>query len=127
MLAVRKLVSSEAAEEELRHICNGALDQVQAIALVRAFDPGAWVRIAFNVRSVASTLRGELCTIDVLQDRHHAMSAVHSTGSVKALINPHGVRVLGGQFGSFRSSQCDQQGPWRDINPPQGERGRNPP
>ena len=57
--SVRKLVSSEATEEELHHICNGTLDQVQAIALVRAFDPGAWVRIAFDVRSVASILRGE--------------------------------------------------------------------
>ena len=57
--SVRKLVSSEATEEELRHICNGTLDQVQAIELVRAFDPGAWIRIAFDVRSVASILRGE--------------------------------------------------------------------
>ena len=59
MPSARKFVSSEATEEELRHICNGTLDQVQAIDMVRAFDPGAWVRIAFDVRSVASILRGE--------------------------------------------------------------------
>jgi len=46
-----KFASSEATEDELRHICNGALDQVQAIDMLRAFDPGAWVRIAFDVRS----------------------------------------------------------------------------
>lgn len=59
MPSARKFASSEATEEELRHICNGTLDQVQAIDMVRAFDPGAWVRIAFHVRSVASILRGE--------------------------------------------------------------------
>ena len=53
---MRKLVSEAT---ELPHICNGTLDQVQAIALVRAFDPGAWVRIAFDVRFVASIFRGE--------------------------------------------------------------------
>ena len=35
------------------------MSQLQAIALVRAFDPGAWVRIAFDVRFVASIFRGE--------------------------------------------------------------------
>ena len=29
----------------------GTLDQVEAIALLRAFDPGAWVRIAFGVKN----------------------------------------------------------------------------
>ena len=48
-------------------LCNGTLDQVQAIALVRAFDPGAWVRIAFDVKSVASLLRGEPFVRSILQ------------------------------------------------------------
>ena len=45
----------------------GTLDQVKAIALLRAFDPGAWVRIAFDVKSVASILRGEPFVRSVLQ------------------------------------------------------------
>ena len=49
----RRIVSSEATEEEIRHIRTGTLDQVEAIALLRAFDPGAWVRIAFDVTAVA--------------------------------------------------------------------------
>ena len=65
--SVRKIVSSEATEEELHHIRNGTLDQVEAIALVRAFDPGAWVRIAFDVKSVASLLRGEPFVRSILQ------------------------------------------------------------
>ena len=65
--SVKKLVSSEATEEELQHIRTGTLDQVEAIALVRAFDPGAWVRIAFDVKSVASLLRGEPFVRSVLQ------------------------------------------------------------
>ena len=65
--SVKKLVSSEATEEELQHIRTGTLDQVEAIALVRAFDPGAWVRIAFDVKSVASLLRGEPFVRSILQ------------------------------------------------------------
>ena len=53
----KKIVSSEATEEEILHIRTGTLDQVEAIALLRAFDPGAWVRIAFDVKTVASNLR----------------------------------------------------------------------
>ena len=45
----------------------GTLDQVEAIALLRAFDPGAWVRIAFDVKTVASNLRGEPFVKSVLQ------------------------------------------------------------
>ena len=63
----KKIVSSEATEEEILHIRTGTLDQVEAIALLRAFDPGAWVRIAFDVKSVASTLRGEPFVRSVLQ------------------------------------------------------------
>ena len=48
----RRIVSSEATEEEIRHIRTGTLDQVEAIVLLRAFDPGAWVRIAFDVTAV---------------------------------------------------------------------------
>ena len=55
----RRIVSSEATEEEIRHIRTGTLDQVEAIAMLRAFDPGAWIRIAFDVTAVASKLRGE--------------------------------------------------------------------
>ena len=55
----RRIVSSEATDEEIRHIRTGTLDQVEAIVLLRAFDPGAWVRIAFDVTAVASNLRGE--------------------------------------------------------------------
>ena len=55
----RRIVSSEATEEEMRHIRTGTLDQVEAIAMLRAFDPGAWIRIAFDVTAVASKLRGE--------------------------------------------------------------------
>ena len=50
----KKIVSSEATEEEIHHIRTGTLDQVEAIALLRAFDPGAWVRIAFDVKSPQS-------------------------------------------------------------------------
>ena len=63
----RKIVSSEATEEEIHHIRTGTLDQGEAIALLRAFDPGAWVRIAFDVKSVASILRGEPFVRSVLQ------------------------------------------------------------
>ena len=55
----RRIVSSKATEEEIRHIRTGTLDQVEAIAMLRAFDPGAWIRIAFDVTAVASKLRGE--------------------------------------------------------------------
>ena len=63
----KKIVSSEATEEEILHIRTGTLDQVEAIALLRAFDPGAWVRIAFDLKSVASNLRGEPFVRSVLQ------------------------------------------------------------
>ena len=63
----RRIVSSEVTEEEIRHIRTGTLDQVEAIALLRAFDPGAWVRIAFDVTAVASNLRGEPFVRSVLQ------------------------------------------------------------
>ena len=63
----KKIVSSEATEEEIHYIRTGTLDQVEAIALLRAFDPGAWVRIAFDVKSVASILRGEPYVRSVLQ------------------------------------------------------------
>ena len=53
----RRIVSSEATEEEIRHIRTGTLDQVEAIAMLRAFDPGAWIRIAFDATAVASKLR----------------------------------------------------------------------
>ena len=64
----KKIVSSEATEEEILHIRTGTLDQVEAIALLRAFDPGAsWVRIAFDVKTVASNLRGEPFVRSVLK------------------------------------------------------------
>ena len=53
----KKIVSSEATEEEILHIRTGTLDQVEAIALLRAFDPGAWVRIAFDVKSCLNPKR----------------------------------------------------------------------
>ena len=62
----RRIVSSEATDEEIRHIRTGTLDQVEAIVLLRAFDPGAWVR-AFDVTAVASNLRGEPFVRSVLQ------------------------------------------------------------
>ena len=62
----KRIVSSEATEEEILHIRRGTLDQVESIALLRAFDPGAWVRIAFDV-TVASNLRGEPFVKSVLQ------------------------------------------------------------
>ena len=63
----KRIVSSEATEEEILHIRRGTLDQVESIALLRAFDPGAWVRIAFDVTTVASNLRGEPFVKSVLQ------------------------------------------------------------
>jgi len=63
----KRIISSEATEEEILHIRTGTLDQVEAIALLRAFDPGAWVRIAFDVTTVASNLRGEPFVRSVLQ------------------------------------------------------------
>ena len=72
MPATKKFASSEATEDEVRHICNGTLDQVQAIDMVRAFDPGAWVRIAFDARSVASILRGEPFLKAKLQSGQHS-------------------------------------------------------
>ena len=63
----KRIVSSEATEEEILHIRTGTLDQVETIALLRAFDPGAWVRIAFDVATVASNLRGEPFVKSVLQ------------------------------------------------------------
>ena len=65
--SVRKLVSSEATEEELRHICNGTLEQVQAIALVRAFDPGAWIRISTVMEHLSTFMRTNF-EIDVPPD-----------------------------------------------------------
>ena len=63
----KKIVSSEATEEEIHHARTGTLDQVEAIALLRAFDPGERVRIAFDGKSVASILRGEPFVRSVLQ------------------------------------------------------------
>ena len=101
---MRKLVSSEATEEELRHISNGTLDQVQTIALVRAFDPGAWVRIAFDVRFVASTFRGDHFVNSKLQLGQTSQLVVARTFSD---LNNYPVSTIMEQVSSFMRTKFE--------------------
>ena len=64
---------SEATQEELWHTQHGTVNQISYADKMRLFDPGDWLRITFDVRSLVAQVRGEMFMKSKIQAGQHLM------------------------------------------------------
>ena len=55
------------------HIQQSTVNQISHVDKMRIFDPGEWLRISFDVRSLVAHVRGEMFMKSKIQAGHHLM------------------------------------------------------